>query len=125
MTLARDDLGVLGNLAEALGLFIDGEPNADWLAHPDTYLVDMLANPAQREALMAFVDEALGGDERDVRAGVTWLPIVQVDEIGLTASLTVDDSHADPDWGLRRRGLSLCSAPGFPCFYSRCCSYSP
>jgi large repetitive protein len=121
MTLARDDLGVLGDLAEALGLFVDGQPNADWLAHPDTYLVDMLANGAQRQALMSFVDEALGGAERDVRNGVTWLPIVQVDDIGLTASLTIDERPASA----LHIGLGLAFATRAPAPVSRTTLHLP
>ena len=44
------------------GLFdADGNPDSGWLADPGASLQTMLANPAQRNALIAFVDEAMGG----------------------------------------------------------------
>ncbi len=95
MSLRRSDLGVLGNLAEALGIFVDGEPNADWFSKPDVYMRAALANPTQREALLAFVDEALGGADLTVIQGVTWLPIVSLHDIGLTVAVTVNPAPAD------------------------------
>ena len=102
MTLAADDLGVLGNLGTALGLFdAAGTPNEDWFQDPEDYLGSVLAEDAQREALLAFVDEALGGAERDVDPyGVTWLPIVEVGDSGLTVSATVAETSAGIDVGL-------------------------
>ena len=97
MTFAADDLGVLGNLAVALGVFTpDGDPNPDWFGNPEASLKDMLANEDQREALVAFVDEAMGGADRttDPR-GVVWLPIVQIDDPDLTLAVTVDDTRSE------------------------------
>ena len=95
MSLATPDLGVLGNLAEALGVFRGGTPNPDWFARPDDFLATMLANDAQRAALIAFVDEALGGADRSTEAGVTWLPIVTLDDPAMRVAVTVDDSRPD------------------------------
>ncbi len=95
MSLGTSDLGVLGKLAEALGIFQGGSPNADWFASPETYLGSMLEKTAQREALIAFVDEALGGADRNTQAGVTWLPVVSLDDPPLTVAVTVDDSASD------------------------------
>jgi hypothetical protein len=79
MTMTSDDLGVLSNLATAIGLFRDGSPNSDWFGHPDTYLKDMLSSDVQREALIAFVDDVLGGEERVTAPGsTTWLPVVSL-----------------------------------------------
>lgn len=97
MTFATDDLGVLGNLAVALGVFTPGgSPNPDWFGNPEASLKDMLANEDQRDALIAFVDEAMGGADRttDPR-GVVWLPIVHLDDPDLTIAITVDESQAD------------------------------
>lgn len=94
MTLAAADLGVLGKLAIALGVFTpDGNPNPNWFGDPEASLKDMLANEAQRDALVAFVDEAMGGADRttDPR-GVVWLPIVHLEDPDLTIAVTVDDS---------------------------------
>ena len=95
MSLGKGDLGVLGNLAEALGIFTGGSPNADWFAHPDTYMKGVLANPQQRAALLAFVDEALGGADNSTEAGVIWVPLVKVPDVPLTVAMTVDESRSD------------------------------
>ena len=97
MTVTADDLGVLGNLATAVGLLdSDGEPNAGWFGDPAKSLSTMLADERQREALVAFVDEAMGGADREADAsGATWLPVVSLDDPHLTVSVTVDDEPAD------------------------------
>lgn len=96
MSLGSDDLGVLGNLGKALGLFdAEGNPDSDWLADPVASLKTMLANPAQRAALIAFVDEAMGGADRTTENGVVWLPVVQLDDPPLTVAITVDDRPGD------------------------------
>lgn len=96
MSFATDDLGVLGNLAEALGIFEDGAPNPSWFGAPDASLKKMLSNPVQRAALIAFVDEAMGGADRETDPrGVVWLPIVHIDDPDLTLAVTVDEQAAD------------------------------
>ncbi|MFT3666668.1 DUF6603 domain-containing protein [Piscinibacter sp.] len=90
------DLGVLGNLAKALGLFdANGNPNQGWFAHPEDSLKNMLADPAQRAALIAFVDEAMGGAERSSEGGLTWLPIVEIDDPPLALAVTIDEGRSD------------------------------
>ncbi|MCW5581960.1 MAG: hypothetical protein KIS72_11525, partial [Luteimonas sp.] len=96
MSFASSDLGVLGNLAKALGLFdAAGQPNQNWFAHPEDSLKNMLANEAQRAALIAFVDEALGGADRSSEAGVIWLPIVAIEDPPLAVAITVDEGQSD------------------------------
>lgn len=96
MSFGSGDLGVLGNLAKALGIFdSSGNPNQGWFANPEASLKNMLANEAQRDALIAFVDEALGGADRSTEAGVTWLPIVAIDEPPLSVAVTVDEGQSD------------------------------
>jgi hypothetical protein len=97
MSLSTGDLGVLGNLAVALGVFRPGgDPNPDWFGNPEASLKNMLGNASQREALIGFVDEAMGGADRttDLR-GVVWLPIVHLDDPDLTVAVTVDESPAE------------------------------
>ena len=76
MSVTADDLGVLGSLGTAVGLFdADGDPNPGWFGDPAASLSTMLADEAQREALVEFVDEAMGGADRAADAsGATWLP---------------------------------------------------
>jgi hypothetical protein len=97
MTIAADNLGVLGNLAIALGIFRpDGDPDPDWFGDPGASLATMLENNDQRAALVAFVDEALGGADRTSDpTGVIWLPIVELPEQHLTIAVTVDEGQTD------------------------------
>lgn len=96
MGMTSGDLGVLGQLAKALGLFdASGNPNQGWFAHPEESLKNMLANEAQRAALIAFVDEAMGGADRSSEGGVTWLPIVEIDDPPLAVAVTVDEGRSD------------------------------
>jgi len=73
------DLGVVENLAKALGVLSPREIESGLVGNPEASLKNMLANAQQREALVAFVDEAMGGADRttDPR-GVVWLPIVEL-----------------------------------------------
>ena len=100
------DLGVLGQLAEALGLFVAGSPNGDWFAKPQDYLKTLLSNEKQRHALMQFIDDALGGEERHTVDNIVWLPLVTVplpapgggagESFGsLSVSITVDEMQDD------------------------------
>jgi len=78
VSVAAADLGVLGNLAEAIGLTSDGSFEPGWLGDPGSHLGAMLARERQRDALIAFVDDALGGAERSTGPdGSVWLPIAQ------------------------------------------------
>ena len=97
MTIAANDLGVLGNLAVALGIFTSsGEPNPNWFGDPEASLKMVLANDDQRDALVAFVDEAMGGADRTTDpTGVIWLPIVHLDDPDLTIAVTVDEAQPD------------------------------
>ena len=96
MTVSVNDLGVLGNLAVALGVFASGEPNPEWFGDPEVSLKTILEKDEQRDALIAFVDEAMGGADRTTDpTGVVWLPIVQLDDPDLTVAITVDDSQSD------------------------------
>lgn len=93
--ISQGDLGILGNLAEALGLFEGGSPNADWFANPDAYLKRILSKPAQRTALLAFIDEALGGADNSTENGVIWVPLIKVPDLPLTLAMTVDERPSD------------------------------
>ena len=55
----------------------------------------MLSNPAQRAALIAFVDSAMGGADRSTEAGVTWLPLIDIEDPPVGFALTIDESKPD------------------------------
>ncbi len=93
--ISQGDLGILGDLAEALGIFDGGSPNTDWFANPDVYLKRILANAQQRAALLNFVDEALGGADNTTEQGVIWVPLVKVPDLPLTLAMTIDESRSD------------------------------
>ncbi len=78
MSFTAADLGDLETLATALGILDGaGQFNDDWLSNPGARLSTALANETQRNALVEFVDEILGGEERETdRDGLIWLPIV-------------------------------------------------
>ncbi|CAH0137466.1 hypothetical protein SRABI26_00389 [Arthrobacter sp. Bi26] len=105
MTLAAEDLGVLGKLGKALGVFnADGNANPGWFGNPQEYLTDILTDENQREALIAFVDEVLGGEERETDAdGATWLPVVSMDDPDVDVFVTINATGAAVDVGLGAR----------------------
>ena len=91
MNLA-DDLGVLGDLAKALGLLeADGSPNGDWFGAPGSHLSQVLSDDDQRAALVSFVDEVLGGPTATTADGATWLPVVEVPAPRLSLFVVLDE----------------------------------
>jgi len=77
VSAAAPALGDLQELARALGL-IDGSDNfrTDWLSQPGRYLSTVLADEAQRNALVGFLDEILGSGNVETDAnGLVWLPL--------------------------------------------------
>jgi len=68
VTVTADDLGVLSDLATALGIMRDGSPDPGWLGDPAARLGTVLADDAQRQALVSFLDEVL--DDGSVAAAL-------------------------------------------------------
>jgi hypothetical protein len=78
MTMRAADLDVLGDLATALGLVDEAGRSANWLSKPGDYLSSVLADAHQRDGLVEFVDNVLGGSTSSRAAdGTVWLPIVE------------------------------------------------
>lgn len=97
MSLSGSDLGELSSLATALGLAeSNGSFRDDWLSRPGHYLGRALADETQRDALIAFIDDVLGGAEREEDAdGRVWLPLFSETDPRITVFLVLDDSPAD------------------------------
>ena len=97
MSLGGSDLGVLGDLAGAVGLTDSGGSfQTDWLSNPGDYLSSVLADEHQRESLVSFVDNVLGGSQQSRAAdGTIWLPIVERSAPDFHLFVVLDDSPAD------------------------------
>ena len=97
MSLGRSDLGVLGDLAGAVGLTDSGgEFQTDWLSNPGDYLSSVLADEHQRNSLVTFVDNVLGGSQQSRAAdGTIWLPIVERSAPDFHLFVVLDDQPAD------------------------------
>ena len=101
MTMTSGDLGVLEDLAIALGVFgADGQPNPNWIGDPGQYLSQMLANDAQRDALLAFADSVLDDGSLDVRGGRTYIPIVKVPDPDVVVGVTFAPAAGHVDIGI-------------------------
>ena len=97
MSVTAADLGVVRELAGALGIVDEaGAFREDWLADPGKYLSSVLADEAQRDALVTFVDEVLGGEEGTSDPdGLVWLPIVEETAPDLTIYVVLDERPTD------------------------------
>ncbi|WP_405218427.1 DUF6603 domain-containing protein [Agrococcus sp. Ld7] len=102
MTLAAQDLSVAGDLGKALGIFTEsGAANSDWFGNPQAYLTQILAKEYQRNALISFVDAALGGEERETAPdGSVWLPVFGLEDPNVDVSLIIDSSESSIKLGL-------------------------
>ena len=97
MSTGAIDLGEIQGLGKALG-FLDGSDNfrSDWLSNPGQYLSSVLAEETQRNALVQFLDDVLGGEERETDPdGLIWLPIVSNASPHVTLFLVLDPTAAD------------------------------
>jgi hypothetical protein len=97
MSIGGSDLGVLGDLAGAVGLTDDsGSFREDWLSNPGAYLSSVLADQHQRESLLTFVDNVLGGSTQSKAPdGTTWLPVVERSAPDFHLFVVLDDQPAD------------------------------
>ena len=100
MSVAGSDLGVLEDLAKALGLLDSGGGfNGDWMSAPGDHLQKVLADDSQRAGLISFVDEVLGGPERvSDPSGLVWLPVFERSEGGepaVTVYVVLDEHPSD------------------------------
>lgn len=91
MTLAESDLGDVASLTRAIGLTNGAGTNAAWFGDPvggttanPTGLKTILANDEQRDALVEFVDAALGPPQAHASGDATWLPLFRSTDPNLT-----------------------------------------
>ena len=97
MSFAVSSLGDVEQLARALGLVrSDDSFNDDWLSNPGDYLSSALSDDHQREALVALVDELLGGGTRQTdTSGRIWLPLFESADPPVSFFLVVEDAAVD------------------------------
>ncbi|HEX6786985.1 MAG TPA: hypothetical protein VF076_07290 [Acidimicrobiales bacterium] len=101
MTLTDSDLGVLGDLATALGIVKDGSADPEWFGDPADRLGTVLADDDQRQALVSFLDTVLddGAVESDDQGRVR-LPIVAHDDPDLTVAVVLEPKESTVTVGL-------------------------
>ena len=80
------DLGDLATLASALGLLDDGGNLApDWFSRPGYYLTQVLREAHQRESLVTFAGDLLGGGQPVADSqGRQWLPVAHAGDSAQT-----------------------------------------
>ena len=95
--LAEGDLGAFGALGRAIGLTTEAGANAAWFGDPvggsagnPTGLRTVLTHPAQREALLSFVDEILGPPEGRTLGTQRWVPLFANGDPAVRVSAVVE-----------------------------------
>ncbi|MEQ4208789.1 DUF6603 domain-containing protein [Actinopolymorpha sp. B9G3] len=121
MTLNAESLDAFAQLAKAIGLLeSNGHPNPSWFGDPigaaastgnQHGLRHLLADDDQREALLGFVDEALGPPERGERSGQTWVPLFTESDPHLTVYAVLEEAAGHVRLGA---GLEHTTAGGPP-----------
>jgi hypothetical protein len=104
MTIDGSSLGDIAALATALGLLDGSGLVADWFENPGKYVGAMLRDQAQRDALVQFVQAALGDQAAPVTddPGRTWVPLFGLTEaVDLFAVLEPNDRGVLVSIGVR------------------------
>ncbi len=97
MSAGAVDLGEIQELGKALGLLDSSDGfRSDWLTQPGHYLSTVLADDTQRNALIQFVDNVLGGEERETDPdGLIWLPVASNPSPHVTVYVVLDATPSD------------------------------
>ncbi|NYG07821.1 hypothetical protein BJ986_002308 [Phycicoccus badiiscoriae] len=108
MTLTQDGMGAFGSLAQALGITDGSGANSAWFGDPmgtssNTHgLTTILADTGQRDALIAFVDEALGPPDLHREGEQKWIPLFAETSPAITVYAVVE-----PVQGAVRVGVAV------------------
>lgn len=108
MTLTQDGMGAFGSLAQALGITDGSGANSAWFGDPMGTsgnahgLTTILADTGQRDALIAFVDEALGPPELHREGEQKWIPLFSESSPAITVYAVVE-----PVQGAVRVGVAV------------------
>ncbi|MBA2952942.1 hypothetical protein GON03_23220 [Nocardioides sp. MAH-18] len=119
MALDTGSLGSFGDLAVALGILEPGgSANASWFEDPMTGgsstgygLKTIMADPAQRAALVRFVDEVLGQPDARTREGATWVPLFANADPSVTIYAVVQSVGTEARLGLAVEHTTQGAAP--------------
>ena len=97
MTFDQGSLGDLASLATALGLLgPDNQVSTAFFADPASAMAGMLRDATRRQALLDFLDQALGQGASPITEGnATWTPVLNVTD-AVDLYLVVAPSVADP-----------------------------
>ena len=108
MTVTQDGMGAFGALAQALGITDGSAANSAWFGDPMGTsgnahgLTTVLADTGQRDALIAFVDEALGPPELHREGEQKWIPLFSESSPAITVYAVVE-----PVQGAVRVGVAV------------------
>ncbi|MGZ6671177.1 MAG: DUF6603 domain-containing protein [Solirubrobacteraceae bacterium] len=96
------DLGGIDRLATAIGLVDgDGALVGDWFSRPGNYLSSVLADDAQRTALLEFVDEILDDSAQTTdEARRAWVPIADVEDGEFTVAVVIEELASEIQVGI-------------------------
>ena len=110
------DLGDLATLASALGLLDDGGNLApDWFSRPGYYLTQVLREAHQRESLVTFAGDLLGGGQPVADSqGRQWLPVAHAGGSAFTVYAVIGPDGPVIEAGAGAR-LDVTSAGGVRC----------
>jgi hypothetical protein len=110
------DLGDLATLASALGLLNDrGDLTTDWFSQPGDYLTQVLREAHQREALVTFAGDLLGGGQPVADSkGRQWLPVAHAGDGVFTVYAVIGPDGPVIEAGAGAR-LDVTSAGGVRC----------
>ena len=110
------DLGDLATLASALGLLDDGGNLApDWFSRPGYYLTQVLREAHQRESLVTFAGDLLGGGQPVADSqGRQWLPVAHAGGSAFTVYAVIGPDGPVIETGAGVR-LDVTSAGGVRC----------